>query len=172
MIINKPIHLVDERNAIITEVNDFDVGYRESIVIDTFSKNDINENELKEYQKHGYANKETFFNIIEDKNSNIYYLYEWTVVVDVHYQDYDTEEERCDGRISYQSKFGMDCRLFLNYFLYTNEVSYIEDDNEFLEFMASSYDEEFRKVFEETDTDGSKIYTTFIINRTRIVLED
>lgn len=172
MIINKPIHLVDERNAIVIEVDDCDIGYRESVVIDTFSKNDINKNELDEHKKYGYANKETFFNIVENKNSNIYFLYEWTVVVDVHYQDYNIDEERCEGRISYQSKFGMDSRLFMNYFLYTNEVSYIEDDDEFLKFMASDYDKEFRKVFEEMDTDGSKIYTTFIINRTRIVLEE
>lgn len=66
----------------------------------------------------------------------------------------------------------MDYNLFMNYFLYSKEVNYIANDNEFLEFIASNDDEEFKKVFEETDTDGSKIYTTFIINRIKIVLED
>lgn len=173
MILNKQIHLVNKKYAIVREVEDCEVGYRNSVDVDSISSEPINCDINDEYDRYGEkASIEDIYNIIEKENTDNYFLYEWEVIVDVLYDTYDTEQERLDGRILYQSDFGMDRNLFMNYFLYSKEADYIVDDNEFLEFMASDYDDKFSKTFIETDTDGSKIYTTFLINKTRVKLKD
>lgn len=173
MILNKVIHLVNKKYAVVSEVEDGDIGFHFSVVQDTLSSKPISLDIIDEYRRYGYkAVVDDIFNIIENEDTDNYFLYEWDVVVDVFYNSYDTEQERVDGRILYQSNFGMDRTLFMDYFLYSKEADYIVDDNEFLEFMASNDDDNFYKTFTETDTDGSKVYTTFSIRRSRVKMKD
>lgn len=173
MILNKPIHLVNKKYAIVREVEDFEVGYRNSVDVDSISSRPISCDIDNEYNRYGEkASIESIYNIIEKEDTDNYFLYEWEVVVDNLYNEDDVEQERVDGRILYQSDFGMDYNLFMDYFLYSKEVDYIVDDDEFLEFMASDVDEKFYKTFNEADTDGVKICITFVIERTRVKIKD
>ena len=98
MILNKPIHLVNMKYAIVREVEDFEVGYRNSVDVDSISSRPISCDIDNEYNRYGEkASIESIYNIIEKEDTDNYFLYEWEVIVDNLYNKDDVEQERADG---------------------------------------------------------------------------
>lgn len=56
MLLNKPIHLVDMKYAVVREVEDFEIVYKNSVILDTLSSESITCNIDEEYMKYGAFN--------------------------------------------------------------------------------------------------------------------